>query len=101
MTDARGASAYHKVSTGRRRNASDRVFTISPTIPAPNQDIFFNATASAPGAGRTITSYIWAFGDGSTGSGLATSHRVTLRPAQYQVQLGDHATMQARRATPR
>jgi hypothetical protein len=76
-TDARGASATSTqsitVATPTPPTAS---FTVSPT-PAPvNVDVFFNASASrAVGPGRNIVSYAWAFGDGSTGSGVTVSHR--------------------------
>jgi PKD repeat protein len=52
-------------------------FTVSPTPPPTNVDIFFNATASAPATGRTITSYSWEFGDGQGASGPIVSHKYT------------------------
>jgi hypothetical protein len=45
-------------------------FAVSPTDPAPNQTVRFNASSSEPAAGRTIVSYTWDFGNGTTGSGL-------------------------------
>jgi PKD repeat protein len=51
------------------------LFTVSPTNAFPNQDVFFNATQSTASAGRTIVSYAWNFGDGTTGTGVQTSHR--------------------------
>jgi PKD repeat protein len=50
-------------------------FAISPTDPAVNQNVFFDANASRPAAGRTITRYDWDFGDGRFGSGITQSHR--------------------------
>ena len=38
-------------------------------------DIFFNATASRAATGRTITSYIWEFGDGTGASGPIVTHK--------------------------
>ena len=51
-----------------------------------NQDIFFNASASTPAAGRTIVTYAWDFGDGETAGGVTTSHRFRA-VGSYQVQL--------------
>jgi PKD repeat protein len=45
-------------------------FAVSPTDPAPNQTVRFNASASQPAAGRTIVSYTWDFGNGTTGTGV-------------------------------
>ena len=50
-------------------------FVVSPTTPAVNTPVFFDASASrATVAGRTIVSYDWIFGDGSAGTGRTTSH---------------------------
>jgi large repetitive protein len=48
-------------------------FTVSPTNPAVNEPVQFNASASRPAENRTIQSYEWAFGDGSTASGMTAS----------------------------
>ena len=48
-------------------------FTFSPSSPVPNQTVFFNASASAGGSGRSIVSYGWDFGNGSSGSGVSAS----------------------------
>jgi hypothetical protein len=45
-------------------------FSVSPTDPAPNQAVRFNAAASEPAPGRSIVSYTWDFGNGTTGSGI-------------------------------
>jgi len=50
------------------------VFTFSPGAPAVNEPVFFNASSSTAGAGHTISSYRWAFGDGAAGSGQTVSH---------------------------
>lgn len=50
-------------------------FVYSPTDAAVNTEVFFNASGSTPGPGRTLVSYKWAFGDGSSGSGVVTSHK--------------------------
>ena len=49
-------------------------FVVSPAAPVINQSVNFNASASTAAAGRTIASYHWDFGDGTTGSGVTTSH---------------------------
>ena len=50
------------------------VLSVSPTDPNEQDRVFFNASGSAAAPGRTIASYAWDFGDGSTGSGVTTSH---------------------------
>jgi PKD repeat protein len=49
-------------------------FVFSPTSSLPGQQVNFDASASRPAPGRTIVSYQWNFGDGTTGSGQTTSH---------------------------
>lgn len=75
VTDPRGAS------TSKTQSISIAVptpptgtFTVSPTPAPTNVDVFFNASA-VQWSGRTITSYQWSFGDGTSGSGVTTSHR--------------------------
>jgi|SoiMethySBSTD1v2_1073268.scaffolds.fasta_scaffold04062_20 PKD repeat protein len=78
VTDSRGASSSKTtsitVAPGTPPTAS---FTVSPTPPPTNVDIFFNATASRAATGRTITSYIWEFGDGTGASGPIVTHKFT------------------------
>jgi PKD repeat protein len=52
-------------------------FTFSPTEPAPNTTVFFSGAQSTPANGRTIVSYKWEFGDGSTATGVSASHKYT------------------------
>ena len=62
-------------------------FTVSPAAPRVNEAVFFNASASTPGAGHTITSFRWNFGDGSpAGSGVTTQH-VYAVAGSYSVSL--------------
>jgi PKD repeat protein len=61
-------------------------FTFSPAAPAVNEVVHFNAGASAPGAGHSIASFLWNFGDGSTGSGVAPDHTY-VAAGSYSVQL--------------
>lgn len=53
-------------------------FTISPTDPLINQQVFFNAAASKAAPGRKISKYEWDFGDGAFGSGQTVSHAYAL-----------------------
>ncbi|MEO8257120.1 MAG: PKD domain-containing protein [Acidobacteriota bacterium] len=52
-------------------------FVFSPTSPQVNQSVNFNAEASRPGAGRTIVSYGWNFGDTGTATGTTPAHSFT------------------------
>jgi PKD repeat protein len=61
-------------------------FTFSPASPRVNDTVFFNGSTSTAGAGHTITSFRWAFGDGTTGSGATTQHIYTVA-STYNVQL--------------
>ena len=75
VTDSRGATA----STAKQVPVAAPTpptaqFRISPT-PAPvGVPVFFNASESQAILPRTITSYSWDFGDGTTGSGVTQSH---------------------------
>jgi PKD repeat protein len=44
-------------------------FVFSPSAPAAGEPVFFDASTSSAAAGHSITSYAWAFGDGTTGTG--------------------------------
>jgi len=70
-------STSKSVTVGAGTNPT-AAFVFSPTNPFPAQDIFFNASASRAGPGRTIASYTWDFGDGGTGSGPTPTHRYAL-----------------------
>jgi PKD repeat protein len=61
-------------------------FEVSPAAPGVNQQVFFDANASQPAPGRTITRYDWNFGDGYFGSGVTESHRFS-RAGSFQVTL--------------
>lgn len=73
-TDARGASSTTsqtvQIGGGTPPTAT---FNFSPTTPAINQPVFFNAEASRAQSGRRIVSYEWNFGTGATASGVTTS----------------------------
>ena len=57
-------------------------FTFSPSAPAVNQDVFFNASTS----GISNGTYTWDFGDGGTAAGVSVSHRFT-RAGTYTVTM--------------
>jgi len=75
VTDAAGSSASLTqsvvVGTGTLPTA---VFTFSPAAPGQFETVQFNASQSVAGSGRTITTYQWDFGDGTTGTGVTASH---------------------------
>jgi microbial collagenase len=48
--------------------------TVSPPSSTVGQAISFIGSQSVAAPGRTIVSYSWNFGDGTTGSGPTTSH---------------------------
>jgi PKD repeat protein len=53
-------------------------FTFGPPNPSVNEVVSFNATTSAAGAGRSIASYVWNFGDGTApGAGVTPTHAFT------------------------
>jgi PKD repeat protein len=62
------------------------VFVFSPASPTVNVPVNFDATQSTAPSGRTITSYEWTFGDGTTGTGVLTTHAYS-QPASYAVVL--------------
>ena len=79
VTDAFGRSATTSqvvaIGAGVNPTAS---FVFSPTDPLPGTTVFFNASASRAAPGRSIVSYTWDFGDGTSGTGVQTSRRYTI-----------------------
>ena len=73
VTNAGGqtAATTRNVTVSAQLPAGSADFSISPTDPGPDEDVYFNASASTP----TATSYAWDFGDGASGTGVRTSHR--------------------------
>lgn len=88
VTNDRGLSASSTQQLGVGAGALPTpLFTVSPSAPAVNEPVFFNASTSTPGAGHsTITAYRWAFGDGQSGSGQSVSHSYAAAGG-YTVQL--------------
>lgn len=76
VTDAQGSVSTLTQNLPVIRGAvPTATFTYSPTAPAQFQTVNFTAEASLVGQeGRTITSYQWNFGDGSTTTGVTTTH---------------------------
>jgi PKD repeat protein len=50
------------------------------------ETVFFNASSSRAATGRTIVSYDWAFGNGTTGTGITTT-RAFASAGTYSVTL--------------
>lgn len=90
VTDVFGASnTFARTLIVGDAPAPTAVFVVSPSgTVGVNQDVFFNASTSAPapGSGRTIVRYDWNFGDGDRGTGVTTTHRYRA-VGNYQVQL--------------
>lgn len=62
-------------------------FTATPGSATTNSPVFFDASASTPGAGAAqIISYSWSFGDGGSGSGRTASNTY-IAPNSYGVTL--------------
>jgi PKD repeat protein len=49
-------------------------WVFSPASPSVGETVFFSADAVKPAPGRTLVSYNWNFGDGTTSTGSVTSH---------------------------
>lgn len=62
-------------------------FTFSPSAPLVNTTVFFNAAASTAAPGRKIISYKWDFGDGTSATGITTSHKFKKDGTTYVVNL--------------
>jgi large repetitive protein len=87
LTDPQGrsASTTQTISVGQG-TAPVAQFAISPADPLPGDVVHFNGGASTAAPGRTIVSYHWDFGDGTSASGptasklyvLARTYNVTL-----------------------
>jgi PKD repeat protein len=83
------ASTTQTVSVGGSPAPSGD-WTFSPTAPVVGETVFFNATAVQPAAGHRIVAYNWNFGDGTTGSGVLTTHvfnQIRISPDSFSVVL--------------
>ncbi len=86
VTDNRGASDSTSSSVIVVTGAPTVSFVFSPSAPATGAVVRFDAVASSPAPGRSIVSYDWNFGDGSTATGVTTSHSFATAGA-YNVTL--------------
>jgi PKD repeat protein len=50
-------------------------FTFVPGSPVAFTDVRFDGSTSTAGLGAVITGYLWDFGDGSSGTGVAPTHQ--------------------------
>jgi PKD repeat protein len=88
VTNDRGlAASISKTVTVSSAPAASGDWISSPASPAVNQQINFNAQTVIPPPGRTLTSYVWNFGDGTAqATGVQTTHTYTTA-ATYVVVL--------------
>ena len=61
-------------------------FTFTPGAPIDNQSVLFNASTSQAPANNPIVQYRWDFGDGSSATGVTTTHAYST-PDTYTVTL--------------
>lgn len=87
VTNSRGVQASTSAFVAVGASATPTAaFTVSPSTPAVNQSVFFNASGSKAAAGRTLVNYDWTFGDGGTASGVNVSRRYS-RTGSFTVTL--------------
>jgi PKD repeat protein len=55
--------------------APTAAFTFVPENPAAFTDVRFDGSASTAGLGAVITTYVWNFGDGTSGTGVRPTHQ--------------------------
>jgi PKD repeat protein len=67
-------------------NAPTPRFTFLPENPGAFTNVRFDGTTSTPGLGAAITSYVWDFGDGSSGTGAIATHQYEA-PGTYLARL--------------
>ena len=74
VTDDAGriATSSTAITVGTGNPTAD--FTFNPSAPRSGQQVTFDASPSQAAAGRTITSFSWAFGDGASGTGRTVVH---------------------------
>lgn len=87
VTDASGTTAtVTKNVVVVRGDVPTAAFTASPEKAGQFENVTFNGNGSSAAAGRTLSSYRWTFGDGSTGTGVEASHSYSVL-GKYTVTL--------------
>jgi PKD repeat protein len=75
VTNDRGvAASTTQAVTVSASAAPTATFVFSPDNPVVRQFVQFNASGSTAEPGRTITQYVWNWGDGETGTGRLQEH---------------------------
>lgn len=97
VTDAVGSVGTTTQNvTVTRGTLPTATFTFSPTSPGQFETVHFSAAESVAAAGRSITSYQWNFGDGSTATGMTASHAFqTVATFAVVLTVTDNAGLQA------
>jgi hypothetical protein len=62
-------------------------FTYTPSNPTTQTMVTFDASASTPGAGQSITSYAWLFNNQTTRSGVTCTWRLPSGHGEYDARL--------------
>lgn len=79
VTDRAGSSGTVTQSVAVAQGAlPTAAFGFSPTSPGQYQTVNFTAAASLAASGKSIAAYEWRFGDGSSATGMTTSHAYDL-----------------------
>ncbi len=77
ITESTTSTTTTTTTTSTIPNPTVATFVFSPETPEVLQEVFFDASDSTPGTGRTIINYDWDFGDGTKKSGVTTQHDFT------------------------
>jgi PKD repeat protein len=86
VTDDAGRTSSASNSITIAADTPSAAFTSTQTVPASAHTMLFDGTSSQAIPGRTITSYQWSFGDGTTGTG-PTPTKTYAAAATYTVTL--------------
>ena len=74
------------VPPGVIAGAPTSVFTFLPASPAAFENVRFDGSTSTGGLGAIVTSYVWDFGDNTSGTGITATHQYTA-PGTYLARL--------------
>jgi PKD repeat protein len=77
VTDNAGAEGVKTKQITSQNSKPVADFVFSPLEPKSGETVYFNASTSYDSDGQ-IVSYIWDFGDGTSDSGVTTSHTYTV-----------------------